>query len=255
VFDSGVGGLSTFQAVRARLPGAVYHYCSDNLHFPYGLRAEDDVVRCAVATAEAFIAHCQLDMLVVACNTMSTVALPALRARWPEIPVVGVVPAIKPAAAASKTRVIALLATPGTVARRYTDELIAEHAAGCQVVKVGSSVLVELAEAKLRGEAVDPALVAREIAPMFVPGLDAGVLGCTHFPLLLPELMAASPWPIQWHDSAGAIAARVAYLLATREHLPPEAAAPEAWFTMDGPSVTALKPALARLGFAKVGIL
>ena len=103
--------------MRERVPGAVYHYCSDNLNFPYGTKSEDEVVRCALRAAELFIDRCALDMLVVACNTMSTVALPTLRARW-SIPVVGVVPAIKPAAAASKSRIIGLLATPGTVARR-----------------------------------------------------------------------------------------------------------------------------------------
>lgn len=270
MFDSGVGGLSVFQAVRTRVPAAIYHYCSDNLHFPYGTRGEDDVVRCALQTAALFIERCQLDMLIVACNTMSTIALPALRERW-SIPVVGVVPAIKPAAAASKSRIIGLLATPGTVARKYTDVLIAEHGGGCQVVKVGSSVLVELAEKKLRGEAIDAQAVAQAIAPLFIGDpsdpsrrLDVGVLGCTHFPLLLAEIQAQSPWPITWLDSAAAIAARVSYLLTERaprlgpsKHEWPHRVddKAQAWFTQAGASVEALRPALAGLGFAAVGIL
>jgi glutamate racemase len=260
VFDSGVGGLSVLAALRGRLPGAIFAYCSDNAHFPYGTRAEDDVVECVHTATSAFIQRCGLDLLVLACNTASTVALPKLRSTF-TLPVVGVVPAIKPAAQASRTRAIGLLATPGTVLRPYIDELIEAHAAHCRVVRAGSSRLVEVAEAKLRGKAVDKGVLRAEIAPLFAedqPGqarIDVVVLGCTHFPLLATELAAAAPWPVRWVDSSEAVAARTAYLLlekgmdATKAE-PGAAPVPTVYLTGDDPARSELAKALAALGLA-----
>ncbi len=141
--------------------------------------------------------------------------LPALRARF-SIPFVGTVPAIKPAAEQSRTRHVAVLATPGTVKRDYTQELIRSFAGDCRVTLVGSTRLAGLAESHLRGEAVDDAAIAAEIAPCFPPDearTDVVVLGCTHYPLLLDAFRRLAPWPVAWLDPAPAIARRVVQLI------------------------------------------
>jgi len=218
VFDSGAGGLTIFHEIEKHLPGASYVYCSDNANFPYGPKTEEEVVACVRQACTRLIANYGLDLLVVACNTASTVALPVLRSEF-HLPVVGVVPAIKPAAHATRTGVIGLLATPGTVRRSYVQKLVSEFAEGCEVISVGSSRLVKIAEDKAHSVPVDIEEVRHEIAPLFggeqPPGrrLDAVVLGCTHFPLLLDELNAAAAWPVRWIDSGAAVAARTRAVL------------------------------------------
>ncbi len=215
VFDSGVGGLSVLHALRQRLPDCHYVYACDNAAFPYGTKDEATLVERVDQVLHALIRQEAPDIVVVACNTASTLALPRIRAHFRE-PVVGVVPAIKPAAALSKTRVFGLLGTPGTVQRPYTQQLIDEFAGDCQIVRVGSSNLVQLAEAALRGQPPPPAQLRDILAPFFAnPLLDCIVLACTHFPLLKKELTAACPRPIVWIDSGEAIARRVASLLPT----------------------------------------
>lgn len=264
VMDSGVGGLSVLAALRRRLPGLQYCYLSDNLHFPYGGRSEQDIVECAQRVAPRFVQKCSLDILVIACNTMSTVALPYLRQQL-AVPIVGVVPAIKPAAQRSKTGTIALLATMGTIQRPYTDSLIMQFAGQCRVIKTGSSQLVEAAERKLRGIAPPRGLVAAELAPLFAASpqeperrVDVVVLGCTHFPLLQSELAEAAAWPVTWLDSGEAIAARTAHLIAEKGWQAPAEEAPEpmmAYFTKADPGVDELKPTLEALGFEQIGLL
>ena len=213
VFDSGVGGLSVLAAVRARAPGCEFLFACDNAAFPYGTKDEAELVERVDRVLHRLVRHEQPDVLVVACNTASTVALPRLRARLPH-PVVGVVPAIKPAAALSATRVIGLLGTPGTVNRAYTRQLIADFAADCEVIPVGSARLVEIAEQALRGTAPDLGEVRAILEPLFAhPALDTLVLACTHFPLLADVLAAAAPRPVQWVDSGDAIARRVLTLV------------------------------------------
>jgi glutamate racemase len=220
IFDSGVGGLTIFRAVSERVPEGRYYYLSDNGNFPYGVKSEADVVRCTLEATQRFVARFGIELLIIACNTASTVALDRLRAIL-KIPVIGVVPAIKPAVQMSRTKTIGLLATPGTIARPYTESLIREFASGARVLKRGSGVLVKLAEAKLKGDSVDDGLVRDEVMPLFDASpresfkqLDTIVLGCTHFPLLREELDRIVPWPVQWVDSSQAIAARARYLLA-----------------------------------------
>jgi glutamate racemase len=150
------------------------------------------------------------DVVVVACNTASTIMLPDVREAL-SVSVVGVVPPIKPAAALTKTGVIGLLATPATVCRQYTDDLIAQFAADKRVVRFGSSALVEAAERKLAGEAVNTDAVQDAIGALFADGaVDVVALACTHFPLLAEELAAAAPRACTWLDSGAAIARRVA---------------------------------------------
>jgi glutamate racemase len=260
VFDSGVGGLTVLAAIRRRLPGIALEFCSDNAHFPYGTRTEEDLLACVLQSTKRFIAQTGIDILVVACNTASTVVLPALRTPGPgghAVEVVGVVPAIKPAAQQTRTGVIGILATPGTVKRPYLDDLIRTHAPGCKVLRVGSRVLVELAERKLRGEVIEDAAVAAEARGFFEHGaregegkVDVVVLGCTHFPHLVPELERTSPWPVRWIDSGPAIAARVEQLLLAKGHelgamTEPGGTGGTAWFTAEAASVAPLAPALA----------
>jgi glutamate racemase len=211
VFDSGVGGLSILEAISAVLPGATYSYCCDSLNFPYGTKTESAVVDCASQVTKKFYDHAGIDVLVIACNTASTVALPQIRHMLP-IPVVGVVPAVKPAAERSQSKVIGVLATPATVSRPYLDSLIHEFAKDCRVVKCGSSELVQLAERKLRGEVISIEDVRRELSPIIdaLPlGLDQLVLGCTHFPLIADELRRVLPTSVSFVDSGQAVASRV----------------------------------------------
>lgn len=207
VFDSGLGGLSVLAAIRRQLPGVAITYVADSAAFPYGPKPEAVVRERVVAVIGAVLRREPVDAVVIACNTASTAALEALRLAYPGTPFVGTVPAIKPAAEATRSGVIGLLATPGTIHRPYIDALAARFAAGCTLVRVGAPALASLAEAKLRGEGLRPGAVAAEIAPLFLdPRLDVVVLGCTHYPLLRPELEAAAPRPVAWLESAEAVA-------------------------------------------------
>ena len=213
VFDSGVGGLSVLAALRGRLPGCDFVFACDNAAFPYGTKSEAELIHRVDRVVRQLIHHLAPDLVVIACNSASTVALPRLRQHL-ELPVVGVVPAIKPAAQISKTKVIGLLGTPGTVHRQYTRQLIADFAPHCEVIPLGSAVLVEMAEHALRGAPPNPGALREILAPLFaVEALDTVVLACTHFPLLTTALAAAAPRPLHWIDSGDAIARRVASLL------------------------------------------
>ncbi|MCO1336189.1 glutamate racemase [Microbulbifer sp. OS29] len=216
IFDSGVGAISIAREIRRLIPGLTLHLGVDNGFYPYGNKSEEELRPRIVQQAQAMMEHCGADILVVGCNTASTLALPQLRESLQE-PVVGVVPAVKPAAAASRSRTIALIATEGTVNRRYTRELIEQFANGNRVINVPAPELVYLAESKLRGEAV----TAEDLEPVLhrvfhTAGgdqVDIAVLACTHFPLLREELDQFAPRSIQWLDSGEAIARRVRWWL------------------------------------------
>ncbi len=216
VFDSGVGGLTVHAALPALLPGARYVYVADDAAFPYGRLSADVCAARVVEVVGAAIRAFAPDIAVIACNTASTIALPALRAAY-ATPFVGTVPAVKPAAALSRSKLISVLGTPGTVTREYTHDLIIQHAADCRVQLVGAPRLAELAEAHLRGEPVSDADVLSEIAPCFREKdgarTDAVALACTHYPLLTDIYRRVAPWEVQWIDPAPAIARRVASLL------------------------------------------
>jgi glutamate racemase len=194
-------------------------------------------------------------LVVIACNTASTIALAHVRSAL-DVPVVGTVPAIKPAALASKSRVIGVLGTDATVRQPYVDRLAAEFAGDCVVLRHGSAALVALAEAKLRGEAIDRAAVIAAIAPLFTGDdgaqLDAVVLACTHFPLLAVELDAAAPHPVQWLDGADGIARRIAHLT-DGQPWPNQRPGSIAVFT--GAFPEQLRPAFATRGFTRFDVL
>ena len=216
VFDSGIGGLSVLDAIRALMPTRQCLYVADDAAFPYGDWEEDALVDHIVQVMEGLVAAHGPRAIVIACNTASTLVLPALRARF-SIPIVGTVPAIKPAAARTKSGVIAVLATPGTIARDYTRQLIEEFASNIHVELVASRRLAAIAEQFLQTGTIDPETVRAEIAPCFVEingkRTDIVVLGCTHYPFLIPHMSAAAPWPVEWLDPAPAIAQRLQSLI------------------------------------------
>lgn len=255
LFDSGLGGLTVARAVRALLPDAHYLYGADVAAFPYGAWDEPLLVERIVAVMARLIAEARPDVVVVACNTASTLALARLREAF-TVPFVGTVPAIKPAAEQTASRIIGVLATPGTVNREYTRALIDTYAFHCTVVLHGAPHLAALAEAKLMGAAPDPAAVRREIMPVFRRRsgrrTDTVVLGCTHYPLLLPELEAAAPWPVRFVDPAPAIARRVAGIVAALPSGPLEAAdwAPDGTVFLTAPGVSLSLAVYAGQGFA-----
>jgi glutamate racemase len=218
VFDSGVGGLTVHAEVAKAVPGAQFTYVADDAAFPYGdLSAKACAARVVYVVGRA-IHRFQPDIVVVACNTASTVALPALRQAF-DLPFVGTVPAVKPAAEQSRTRTISILGTPGTVGREYTHDLIIQHAADCRVTLVGAGNLARLAEMHLRGEPVEDRAVLAEIEPCFRERdgvrTDTVALACTHYPLLVDTYRRIAPWEVAWIDPAPAIARRVVALLPT----------------------------------------
>jgi glutamate racemase len=219
VFDSGLGGLTVLREVVAARPDAHYVYVADDAFFPYGHHSEDELVARVVPLMGELIGTHDPDLVVIACNTASTLVLSHLRDTY-SLPFVGTVPAIKPACAQSKTKRVSVLGTKGTVQREYTRGLIRDFAQGCEVTLVGSPELAALAERALSGEEVDDRDIAAEIAPCFVGDAndptartDAIVLACTHYPLLLDRLAKLAPWPVDWIDPAPAIARRVSDLL------------------------------------------
>jgi glutamate racemase len=213
-FDSGVGGLSVLQPTRELLPNAPIIYAADSAGFPYGRRSEAEIASRVPALLGRLVERFHPRLAVIACNTASTIALDHVRSAL-DLPVVGTVPAIKPAAETSKTRVIGVLGTEATVRQPYVDDLAAKFAPDCTLVRYGSPELVELAEAKLAGEEVTVDSVRAAAQPMFdAPGsnrIDTVVLACTHFPLLGHELRAAFPG-VAYVDGGPGIARRIAYL-------------------------------------------
>ena len=215
IFDSGVGSLSIGAEIHALLPELDLLYVMDRGGFPYGLWQEQALVAHICQKVHEVLQRHAVDLLVMACNSASTVVLPALREQL-SLPVVGVVPAIKPAAQHSRSRVIGLLATPGTVARPYTAQLIADFAADCCVISVGSTELAPAVEA-LFWSGHDAPDTWQRVAEQFrchprAAEMDTVVLACTHFPLVRDRLAAWLPG-MTWIDSGQAIARRVQQLL------------------------------------------
>lgn len=253
VFDSGVGGLSVYEEIRQLLPDLHYLYAFDNVAFPYGEKSEEFIVERVLSIVEAVSRRYPLALVVIACNSASTVTLPALRERF-DFPVVGVVPAIKPAARLTRNGIVGLLATRGTVRRSYTHELVARFASECKTEMLGSAELVELAEAKLQGLPVSLDDIRRILQPwlrMKEPP-DTVVLGCTHFPLLNEELQQVLPEGTRLVDSGAAIARRTAWLL---EKASPDARSADdniAFCLETTEQAVQLTPVLQRYGFAKL---
>jgi glutamate racemase len=250
-FDSGVGGLSVLAPTRALLAHAPIVYAADSAAFPYGTRSETEIAARVPALLGRLVERYRPRLAVIACNTASTIALDVVRAAL-DIPVVGTVPAIKPAAEQSRTRVIGVLGTAATVRQPYVDDLAARFAADCTVIRHGSPELVELAERKLAGGAIDPAAIAAALAPMreapHGQAIDVIVLACTHFPLLAEEIAAA--WPgVTLVDGGPGIARRIAHLTAGQ---PWPVRTPPGIAVFTAPPAPALAAALPRFGLEVV---
>jgi len=212
VFDSGLGGTTILKEIQNRLPENAYSYAMDNAAFPYGNKSNVFLLERSIKLFHSLIEESQPDLIVIACNTASTLILDKLRNHF-DIPFVGVVPAIKPAAALSNTKVIGLLATEATVGRDYIKQLNDAHANNCEVIHFGCQGLVDVAEKKIRGLAVNSFTLNAEMKELLNHPLsnkiDVFILGCTHFPAIKDEIAALWPYKSLWIDSGEAIANRV----------------------------------------------
>lgn len=215
IFDSGIGGMSVVQAVRNLLPNAPIVYAADYAGLPYGTKSEAEIAARVPALLGRLVERFRPRLVTIACNTACTIALGHIRAAL-DVPVVGTVPAIKPASLATRTNVIGLLGTTATIRQPYVDRLEAEFAIGMNLLRHAAPELVLAAEAKMRGEMVDPDIYAAAISGLTSQPdgnqMDVVILGCTHFPLIEEELIKFAGPEMQFVDGAAGIARRIAYL-------------------------------------------
>ena len=256
LFDSGVGGLSVLEAVRSALPQAPIIYAADNGGLPYGTKSEAEIAARVCGLLGRMSERFRPRLICIACNTASTIALAMVRDVL-NVPIVGTVPAIKPAAELTRSGTIGLLGTMATIRQPYVDRLEAEFAAGKRLLRHGAGELVGAAEAKLRGVPVDPAVIARAVAGLRdQPGgdaIDTVVLPCTHFPLLREELAAGFGPDVRFVDGAAGIARRIVHLTSDQ----PFARGQDdlALFTRRDESLAALAPALHQYGLTRMEVL
>lgn len=223
VIDSGIGGLGVLSHVQKRLPNVDYSYVADEAFFPYGQLDKPTLENRAAQIVTVIDRFNKLDCVVVACNTATTVVLEHLRAHF-NVPIIGIVPAIKVAAKRTKTKAIGILATEATAKGEYIETLVKQFAGDCVVKLHGSKNLAHLAEQKLNGNKISITEVAREIQPLFSAmrfkeqkHIDQVVLGCTHYPFLLDELKQAAPYVVSWIDPAEAVANQVVKMFKPHE--------------------------------------
>lgn len=256
VFDSGVGGLSVLAQIRRVLPSAPLVYAADNAGYPYGTKSEEEIASRVPALLGRLAERYHPRLVVIACNTASTIALPHVRSAL-DLPIVGTVPAVKPAALLSKSRVIGILGTEATVRQPYVDKLVSEFARDCLVLRHGSAELVDFAEAKLRGTAPTKDAMRNALHGLMAQNgaeeMDALVLACTHFPLLSEDISAILPAHVALVDSGEGIARRTAFLCNNQDW--PEKPKSLALFTRQHDDIAALKPALERYGLTTIALL
>ncbi|MBA9082285.1 MULTISPECIES: glutamate racemase [Bartonella] len=216
-FDSGIGGLTVVEEVRALISEFQFIYVADDAGFPYGIWSEDALKQRILKIFTNLLKLYNPALCVIACNTASTLVITDLRRKFPNVLFVGTVPAIKLAAKKTKSGLISVLATPGTIQRAYTHKLIDSFANQCHVQLVGSTKLAGFAENYLRGNPIDDKELRREILPCFVKKngkyTDVVVLACTHYPFLINLFHKQALWPVSWIDPAKAIARRTRSLL------------------------------------------
>lgn len=256
LFDSGVGGLSVLDEVRKLLPQAPVIYAADNAGLPYGSKTEAQIAARVAGLLGRMTERFRPRLVCIACNTASTIALGMVREVL-EVPIVGTVPAIKPAAAMTRTAVIGLLGTEATIRQAYVDRLEQEFAEGKLLLRHGAPELVSAAEAKLRGEAVDPQVFARAAQGLRnQPGgdrIDTVVLACTHFPLVEAELARAFGEGVRFVHGAEGIARRIAFLTQGQEFA---RSGPDiALFTRRDDAIDALAPTLSAHGLNRIEVL
>ena len=255
LFDSGVGGLSVLREVRKLLPQAPVIYAADNAGLPYGTKTEVEIASRVAGLLGRMTERLKPRLVCIACNTASTIALGMVRDVL-EVPIVGTVPAIKPAAAMTRTGVIGLLGTEATIRQGYVDRLEAEFAADKRLLRFAAPELVAAAEARLRGASVDPAVFKRAADGLRAlaggAAIDTVVLACTHFPLIVDDLAQAFGPGVTFIDGAAGIARRIAFLT---DGLSWHRTTPDrALFTRDGPELAELAPALTREGLGEIGV-
>jgi len=255
LFDSGVGGLSVLAELRKVLPEAPVIYAADNAGLPYGRKTEAQVAARVAGLLGRMTERYRPRLACIACNTASTIALGMVREVL-ELPIVGTVPAIKPAAALTRSGTIGLLGTEATIRQGYVDRLEAEFAQGKRLLRYGAPELVEAAEASLRGEPVDPKVYARAADGLRSQtggdSIDTVVLACTHFPLVEAELAEAFGPGVSFVHGAQGIARRIVHLT---EGQPFQRVAPDrALFTREDPDLSALAPVLRRYGLEETSL-
>lgn len=225
VFDSGIGGLTVLREARVLMPERHFIYVADDAGFPYGGWEEVALKKHIIALFDKLLAQHDPEICVIACNTAFTLVGADLRATFPAMRFVGTVPAIKPAAERTRSGLVSVLATPGTVKRAYTRDLIQSFATQCHVRLVGSENLARMAEAYIRGETLSDEAVTAEIDQCFVERdgrkTDIVVLACTHYPFMANVFRRLAPWPVDWLDPAEAIARQARRLVPPLEVLAP----------------------------------
>ena len=256
LFDSGVGGLSVVAEVRKALPDAPLIYVADNAGLPYGTKTEAQIAARVSGLLGRLTERYRPRLVCIACNTASTIALASVREVL-EVPIVGTVPAIKPAAALTRTGVIGLLGTEATIRQAYVDRLEADFAAGKTLLRFGAPELVVAAEARLRGLPIDPAVFGRAAQGLRdQPGgdrIDTVVLACTHFPLIQADLAAAFGPDVRFVHGAEGIARQIAVLTQGQGFV---AVRPDlALFTKAGEETETLRCALAAYGLTEIAIV
>lgn len=254
LFDSGVGGLTVLDALRRHLPDAPVIYAADNAGLPYGTKTEAQIAARVSGLLGRMTERLRPRLVCIACNTASTIALASVREVL-EVPIVGTVPAIKPATAMTRTGVIGLLGTQATIRQAYVDRLEHEFAHGKRLIRHGAPELVEAAEAKLRGKPVDSRLITRAVAGLRdQPGgeqIDTVVLACTHFPLLTQELGEALGPDVRFIDGADGIARRIASLTQGQEFM---RNSPDLALFTTGDGIEGLEPALTARRLMRVEV-
>ncbi|XOD70271.1 MAG: glutamate racemase [Sodalis sp. (in: enterobacteria)] len=256
ICDSGVGGLSIYHEIRQTFPDANYLYVFDNEAFPYGEKSEQFIIKRILAIVGAIWRLHKLDLIILACNTASTISLPALRKRY-FCPIIGVVPAIKSAAELTRNGIIGLLATRATIKHSYTRDLIKLFSGNCKVMQLGMGELVNLAEAKLHGKIIPLSILSKLLHPLLMAKdpPDTIVLGCTHFPLLRQELQTVLLEGTKLVDSGKAIAKRSAWLMEhyiKLDNLQNKTEPNIAYCLADTPQASALIPVLLQYGFSSL---
>lgn len=239
VFDSGIGGLTVLREARVLMPERSFVYVADDAGFPYGGWEEEALKARLISLFRDLLHRFDPEVAVVACNTAFTLAGADLRAAFPHMKFVGTVPAIKPAAERTRSGLVSVLATPGTVKRAYTRDLIQSFASQCHVRLVGSVILASMAEAYIRGEGVDDEALTTEIRDCFYERqgarTDIVVLACTHYPFLANVFRRLAPWPVDWIDPAEAIARQARRIVPAMDVLRADSRPDRVVFTSDSP--------------------
>ncbi len=227
VFDSGMGGLSVWQALRRELPEESLVYLADGKNCPYGNKPASEVA-CHVGHAIEELVKRNVKLIVVACNTATAVAIDQMRAKYPSIPFVGMEPAVKPAALTTKSGTIGILATRAALAGDLFKHTCANYSDKVRIISAIGEGFVEAVEEGLENNADTEMLIRRAVEPMLLAGADKIVLGCTHYPFLAKQIdKVIGPRDVELINPAPAVARRAAWLLDQHDIAAPAGHKPE----------------------------